>query len=319
MRKDYIAQWYEVREEQGVSDRIHCFLHQPGRQLTDWRPFRHRDTDGMGMLTRIRAELGYCNQTQPRCRDQEEPGFWQTWRRRRQLPRQSAPRQVQWRQPLNPAVSNTGSETLPLLQVLTPDELQALKKAAQARGVSVASLTLAALNRAVFATCLQPGSQAWWFYPVNLRGAVERPPLGNVSSGFYLLLNAGSSAEEIHTQVKQKLQAAEHWWLWKMAHIGRWVGKAGVRFIYRRLSRRQFYLGSFSYLGDWSLPQHPQHIMGICGAGSANYPIATGVTESNGHLSLALKFHPSMASAQQLNQDCLQHWHTALRDLCHDV
>ena len=24
MRKDYIAQWYEVREQQGVSDRIHC-------------------------------------------------------------------------------------------------------------------------------------------------------------------------------------------------------------------------------------------------------------------------------------------------------
>src|SRR5690606_24510526 len=324
MRKDYIAQWYEVREEQGVSDRIHCFLHHPARHLTDWQHYRHRDTDGIGMLTMVRTELGYTDQPLPLSRDRSEPGFWQTWRRRRQLPRETAAKTVHWRPPHNAAGNNAAgnnaeTEALPLLQVLTPDELQALKEVARQRGVSVASLTLAALNKAVFDTCLQPGSQAWWFYPVNLRGAVERPPLGNVSSGFYLLLNAGSSAEEIHAKVKKKLQAGEHWLLWKMAHIGRWIGTAGVRFIYRRLSRSQFYLGSFSYLGDWSLPQHPQTILGCCGAGSANYPIATGVTESNGHLSLALKFHPAVASAQQLNQDCLQHWSAALRDLRHHV
>src|SRR5690606_13836574 len=162
----------------------------------------------------------------PLSRDRSEPGFWQTWRRRRQLPRETAAKTVHWRPPHNAAGNNAETEALPLLQVLTPDELQALKEVARQRGVSVASLTLAALNKAVFDTCLQPGSQAWWFYPVNLRGAVERPPLGNVSSGFYLLLNAGSSAEEIHAQVKKKLQAGEHWWLWKMAHIGRWIGTA---------------------------------------------------------------------------------------------
>lgn len=319
MRKDYIAQWYEVREQQGVSDRIHCCLHQPAAQTTRWQHYRHRDTDGIGMLTMVRTALGYTGQPLPLSRDRSEPGFWKTWRRYRQLAKPTAPKRVAWRQPLNPAVSNTDSEALPLLQVLTPNELQTLKEVARQRGVSVASLTLAALNQAVFATCLQPGSKAWWFYPVNLRGAVERPPLGNVSSGFYLLLDAGISAEEIHALVKQKLQAGEHWWLWKMAHIGRWIGTAGVRAIYRRLSRSQFYLGSFSYLGDWSLPRHPQTILGCCGAGSANYPIATGVTECNGHLSLALKFHPSIANAAQCNQDCLRHWLNTLRDLRHDV
>lgn len=50
MSKDYIAQWYEVREEQGIPDRIQCFLYDRIEQQTEWFNFRHRDMDGIGML-----------------------------------------------------------------------------------------------------------------------------------------------------------------------------------------------------------------------------------------------------------------------------
>src|SRR5690606_41257246 len=106
MRKDYVAQSYGVREEQGVSDRINCFLQQPARHLTDWQHYRHRDTDGIGMLTMVRTELGYTDQPLPLSRDRSEPGFWQTWRRRRQLPRETAAKTVHWRPPHNAAGNN---------------------------------------------------------------------------------------------------------------------------------------------------------------------------------------------------------------------
>lgn len=313
MRKDYIAQWYEVREEQGVSDRIHLFLHDAQNRLTEWHHFRHRDTDGMGMIAAIKDKLGYTHTPLPHCRDTREPGFWRTLRSVRCLPRNHAAKKVQWAEVYSPAEA-TSAEINPDWRLLNAAELQQLKNTAQQRGVSVASLTLACLNRAVFSTCLQPGSHAWWFYPVNVRGAVQGAEQSNLSSGFYLLLDANSSAEAIHAQVKQKLAAREHWWLWKMAHIGRWIGKGGVRFIYQRLSRSQFYLGSFSYLGDWSLPDHPHLLLGVCGAGSANYPIATGVTECNGQLTLALKFHPSVPAAEQAMHKCLQCWQQLLRE-----
>lgn len=324
MRKDYIAQWYEVREEQGISDRIHCFVHQLQEGKTDWYDFRHRDTDGIGMLATMRERLGYPPSTLPCSRDPSEPGFWHTRRSVRRLPRNNTPKRVHWNvatQARQPDMAE------PEFRLLSPATVTALTHHAQQRGVSLASLMLASLNQTVFQQYLKPDSQAWWFYPVNIRNAANAHERSNLSSGFYLCLNQHSTAEQIHAQVKEKLTAKEHWWLWKMAHIGRWIGKPGVRWIYRRISRSQFYLGSFSYLGDWSLPLHTDHIIGVCGAGSANYPIATGITECNGHITLALKFHASISATQPpppaaeptLQQHCLTHWQHNLRSLIDHV
>ncbi len=316
MRKDYIAQWYEVREEQGISDRIHCFIHNSQEQQTQWHHFRHRDTDGIGMLANVREKLGYPASSLPRCRDLTEPGFWQTLNKVRRQRKDRTPKTVHWKKASATKAGETPrAVTEPEFTVLNTTTVSRLKTVAAARGVSLASLTFACLNKVIFSVCLQPGSRAWWFYPVNVRGAVSGPEQSNLSSGFYLALDEHSSAGHIHAQVKAKLVAREHWWLWKMAHIGRWIGKTGVRFIYRRISGSQFYLGSFSYLGDWSLPQHPHSVVGVCGAGSANYPIATGVTECNGQLTLALKFHPSIALAQETQQRCLQLWQQSLQEL----
>ncbi|MCD8522388.1 MAG: hypothetical protein LRY66_09395 [Saccharospirillaceae bacterium] len=314
MRKDYIAQWYEVREEQGISDRIYCFLHDSTEQQTQWFHFRHRDTDGIGMLAHMRKQLGYPASPLPHCRDLSEPGFWQTLRSVRRQRNDPTPKKVHWKSLPTPAAPMVND---PDFVRLDASAVCRLKSLAATRGVSLASLTFACLNQVVFSACLQAGSRAWWFYPVNVRGAVAGPEHSNLSSGFYLAVDGNQSAEQIHAQVKAKLVAREHWWLWKMAHIGRWVGKPGVRLIYRRISRSQFYLGSFSYLGDWSLPRHPHSVMGVCGAGSANYPIATGVTECNGELVLALKFHSSVAITREMQQHCLQQWQQCLQELSH--
>lgn len=265
----------------------------------------------------------------PQCRDTKEPSFWQTLNARWRFKKNPSPKQVAWRIPVTQTTGVTPtSEIEPQFACLSPDEVIRLKQLAQVRGVSVASLMLATLNQTVFQLCLAPYSQAWWFYPVNVRGAVNGPAQSNLSSGFYLCLDADSSAESIHALVKDTLSAQEHWWLWKMAHIGRWIGNVGVRYLYRRISRSHFYLGSFSYVGDWSLPQHPNLIIGACGAGSANYPIATGMTECNGYLSMALKFHPSIAAAHShpntsgrhemhsaIQQQCLLRWQHNVRSL----
>ena len=319
MSKDYIAQWYEVREEYGVPDQIHCFLHNQQTQTTDWHHFRHRDMDGISMIATMKKTLGYKSETLPQCREAQEPGFWQTWQRVRRSPKNKAAKIVRWRNADDSSVNTEffSCANEPDFFVLDSTVLHRLKQQAEECKVSCASLTLAALNKAVFEHCLEPDSQAWWFYPVNVRGADPATHTGNRSSGFYLALNANSSAADIHALVKQKLAAQEHWWLWKMAHIGRFIGKSGVRFIYQRLSQRQFYLGSFSYLGNWSLPDHPALLLGVCGAGSANYPIATGITECNGQLTLALKFHPSLPAAATRQTLCLHSWAAYLQDVAH--
>jgi hypothetical protein len=309
MRKDYISQWYEVREDEGVSDRIHVCLYDKHLDSYQWQHFRHRDTDGIGMITQVKKSLGYSPGPVPVCRDKQEPGFWEVFRRIRRLPKNKLEKKILWKDVQQPEAAQ---ELEPIICVINQNELENIKKAANHQNVSVSSLTLACLNQSLFRHCLKSDSHAWWFYPVNVRGAVNGPVESNLSSGFYLPLDANSTAKDVHRQVKQKLSASEHWWLWKLAHIGRWIGKSGVRFIYQYISRRQFYIGSFSYLGDWSLPDHPQLLLSVCGAGSKNYPVSTGITECNGQLTLALKFHPSVPGAKETMQKTLTTWRQLL-------
>ncbi len=309
---DYIAQWYEVREEMGIPDTIHLFFHNLSNQQQEWQQHRHRDMDGIGMIANTLEGMGYQFPLLPTCRDKCEPELLSVWKQQRQLPRDKAPKQVQWKY-FRHQRDVVSSE--PVVDIIEPALLEHLKDCASMRQVSLASLLLACLNRAAFELLLKPDSTAYWFYPVNVRdqhqGSNDR---GNRSSGFYLPVNHDSSAESIHQQVRQRLRSQQHWWLWKQAHIGRLVGKTGVRWIYKTLSRKQHYLGSFSFLGDWSMPQHPQLVLGVCGAGTENYPIATGITECNQHLSLALKFHPSICRDEQTSARCLQRWVAILKE-----
>jgi len=310
--KDYIAQWYEVREEFGISDAIHIFFHNLSSGNNEFQEFRHRDMDGIGMIARSLEDMGYQHSALPVSRDPQEPGIFSVWKKQRKLQSERLPKTVQW-QSFQSGIQ--AEATMPQIGIIEPDLLEHLKATSAIRGVSLASFILASLNKAAFEQLLQPGSTACWFYPVNIRdqqsGQNDR---GNRSSGFYLPVTENSTAESIHQQVRERLRTQQHWWLWKQAHIGRLIGKRGVRWIYQKLSRSQFYLGSYSFLGDWSMKDHPQLVLGVCGPGSENYPIATGITESNNHLSLALKFHPSICKNDSSTQACLQRWIDILKE-----
>ena len=314
--KDHIATWYEVREELGVSDTIHLFFLNKKNGHTDFESFRHRDMDGIAMLSKALKHKGYQTPPTPMNRDSYEPSLRHVLKQRKLIPQDRWPKQVPWRnisdlghlnQPKTTDASHT--ESLPAIEKIERQWLVLIKQTAQAQNVSTASLMLSCLNKAVFDELLTDNGTVYWFYPVNMRGPIKNKAQSqNLSSGFYLPLNALSSAQEIHQQVKQRLAAQHHWYLWKMAHIGKWVGRIGVKWLYRSISQSQFHMGSFSYLGEWSMPNHPDLLIGCCGPGSANYPISTGITECNGEMTLALKFHPSMPTESVAVERCLHRW-----------
>ncbi|EDM65673.1 possible putitive HlyD family secretion protein, partial [Moritella sp. PE36] len=102
--------------------------------------------------------------------------------------------------------------------------------------------------------------------------------------------------------------------LWWQAHIGKIIGDKGVRRIYQYVSERQFYAGSFSFLGNWPLkddnnPAINQDDMWVCcGIGTKNYPVSTGILLWHEQLSLGLKLHPYIAQDIETTDGLMQSW-----------
>jgi hypothetical protein len=95
---------------------------------------------------------------------------------------------------------------------------------------------------------------------------------------------------DIHEQIKTSLSNKVHWAVWWVHQIGRLIGISGMRYLSNKNAKKNFWVGSFSYLGDWELPIDDIFIGGP--PGSKNFPISVMVMIANSHMTLSLKIHP---------------------------
>ena len=101
---------------------------------------------------------------------------------------------------------------------------------------------------------------------------------------------------------------------WYMANIGKIIGSKGIRYLYSRISEKNFFAGSFSFLGQWPLKDdrltHPDtsDMWVACGIGTPNYPVSTGVILWYGRMSLGIKLHPCICQDPKIVQACIEDW-----------
>lgn len=304
---DYIGMWYRARARLGIDDRIEFIFINPGTGTRHTVALRHRDHDGVGGIAESLRRMGVRQPPMPLSRQVRPPAFWRRWQARPEQ-RQSQPPQWRvfadsWEQPDEP-----------LVQWLTPQQTRALRQRAEARRVSLNSLLLLALHRAVADTLMDGVGPGSWCFPVNMRGVVPmgRPDM-NLSSAFYLTVDRDDTPEQLDRTIRDYLKANIHWRYWHLARIGRVVGQRGVDWLCARLLNGPQHCGSFSNLGVWQIDfvsggLAPDTVFTCCGPGSPNHPVANGMMIVNGSLNLALKLHPSLGASHAVAQQCLQRW-----------
>ncbi len=197
---------------------------------------------------------------------------------------------------------------------LTPPQTRALYRYADDQKVSLNSLLLLALHRAVCTTLMtspQPGS---WCFPVNMRSAVCVPRQEmNLSSAFYLTVSPDDTPATVGQAIRANLKANIHWRYWHLARIGRFIGQPGVDWLCRQMLAGPSHCGSLSSLGEWQMDflsagMAPDTVFCLCGPGSPNHPVANGAMVVNGQLNLALRLHASLGAGEATARRCLQHW-----------
>ncbi|QFI37962.1 efflux RND transporter periplasmic adaptor subunit [Moritella marina ATCC 15381] len=323
--KDYIAMWFQARKAFGIGDRMSVGLLNKSTDEINWFEFAHSEMDGLGGLSTILREHDYPCLELPKIAEKSTPSHWQQVKMLFAGGKSDGPKQIRWKTTFpdyaltnlaNTDCSTQYTNDAPIVNAhFSQAETLEVKKLARKHRVALNIYLFWALNRAVAAQLLASQQDYYWLYPVNLRGALPHvPETGNCSSGVNVLLNNTIAPRDIQLQVKQQIKAKSHWQLWWQAHIGKIIGEKGVRRIYQYVSERQFYAGSFSFLGNWPLkddnnpPVNPDELWVCCGIGTKNYPVSTGILLWHEQLSLGLKLHPYIADDIIKTQSVMQCW-----------
>lgn len=313
--RDHVGIWFEQRRKLGISDTIIFGRYWPDTGTVTTQTFQHSTMDGVSCLAwALREITGQPCSDLPVSRENAPPSPQQL----KQIKRQqgSYTKSLQWRYwNRDSKEQNATACTLFLDRQQTIRAEQYAKEA----GVSLNTLLLWSLNKAVASRLLTPGQEYTWFYPVNLRGAVHHgTDYSNYSSGFYLPVSDNITLQDLHQRIRERLKAGEYWLSWHQAKISRWLPGFLIRYIYQLISKKQFYAGSFSTLGNWPTENTPADSKQdcllpderwfICAPGTANYPVSNAVLIWQGQLTLTLKLHPSITDNTDECEEILCEW-----------
>ncbi|HRO66887.1 MAG TPA: hypothetical protein PL182_04925, partial [Pseudobdellovibrionaceae bacterium] len=103
-----------------------------------------------------------------------------------------------------------------------------------------------------------PDDEAYWLFPVDLRGAFPEAGLNELTLSFVPLHFVGRALPALRSnyqKLRGQLKSGEYWAYYALYHIGDWIGLKGMRFLVDRTHEKSFWMGSFSDLGSWSQPE----------------------------------------------------------------
>jgi hypothetical protein len=312
---DYIAMWFEVRKEVGISDKMSIGQMKKSNGEISWNNFPHSKMDGIGGVATILREHGYPCNNLPKSSEKTVPSLWKLYQLNKKFKKEKKyipSKSIRWKNTY--PCSNDNSAPIENCYFDKSDTLL-IKRNAKNNRVAYSTFLMWALNKAIADNLLDGNQNYYWFYPVNLRGVIQlNLDTSNYSSGINVCLNNYITPKALQQEIKNRIKIKEHWSTWKMAHIGKLIGKPGVRYIYNKISKKNFYAGSFSFLGGWPLKEssnpkeNENEVWVSCGIGTKNYPVSTGIMEWHNQLTLGLKLHPMICQDLSLVKKCLSDW-----------
>ncbi|WP_198119452.1 hypothetical protein [Massilia rhizosphaerae] len=219
-------------------------------------------------------------------------------------------RRQQWKSAFHwtRAVAFLPAEQRVAWRFFTQEETARIVAAAKAAGATVNSYLLCHLDRAVSAELVAPGAPRRWMVPVNLRGAVTRPsPQAPHMSFFGVDLEGDVAPRAVQQRVDRLRRRRYHWGMWMLLHLGRLLGKEGMRNDIRKRERQKHGVtGMFSNLGSWTVDGAGSWL--FCPAITRVYPIGAGCVTMNGRMALALQLHEALGRDVHCTWSLLNAW-----------
>ena len=312
---DPIRSWFIAAEELGEYIGIRFGRIPPGATEPEWTFLRHTDFDGIGGFAEILRQRGAVLPRLAQIKHPSRPSWLPLIKSLPKLLKSRHP--LKWG-PLTGEPKATTNSKPPLAvgwHVFDETETIQIRRACRKGGVTVNSFLLKHLSKAVRSFLKDESSVIPWMVPVNLRGKVtEGRDTANYSSYVGIKVSSYETVHDIHQQIYAALGRGEHWANWYAYESGRLLGQGmKKRFVATGRCMPEWYLGSFSNLGDWDAEK--KITQAECAGGWVFTPpvlrcqlVGAGCVTFQNRLSLTIQVHPELTTDCAVPQSWVQGW-----------
>ncbi len=297
---DWAAKWFEIRAEMGQSDMATMMYQDKGHDFKKVH-FHHREADGFGKIQSLLQQEGI--EIKAPIRPLKKPAsvlhFYLLLKGLLIHPRL----------PHNPwkhfsLSTQSGEPDEVSYWFLTTAENEKLKSLAKSNSLNLSFFIVSEIDQIIKSKLYKnPQDKGVWLSPVDLRGAFPNAPAGQNFVSFIptelVGINNPEAVKSSFEKYKSDLKAGVYWAFWELAHIGRWVGLGGMRWLVKQGTNRSFWMGSFSDLGVWNQEPLMKSVVKdrnwvIAPPGSHAYPVGITTIEWCGSRSITIKVHPAI-------------------------
>jgi hypothetical protein len=312
---DPIKPWFRAVESMDEFIGIRFGHMAPGANKVEWMFLPHTEFDGIGGLAHLLRERGADVGDLPKI---PHPAALSWLSFLRALPGMLAPRhRLAWKSLKQGPKLDKVKQPPPAVavHVFSEEDTAKIRWAARNADVSVNSLLLRHLDRAVRPYLQDPSSATPWMVPVNLRGRVKQPTdVENHSSYIAIRIMASDGAKAVHRRIYNELQKGRHCANWKSYSTGRLCSDAMKRFLIRTdRAISQWNIGGLSNLGiwDWDKSITDPRCLGdwfFSPPVLRSQHLGAGCVTFQGRLTLTLQAHPDLTTSPEVTEAWVRHW-----------
>lgn len=301
--------WYKIIKERGENDRPNFGKYDLETGLVDWLTFSHADMDGVGAMLDFYEKINLPLKNYPYLKEKKVPNFFERLKIFYRMFFCIKKVKTVWKE------NNFGLEPenhrLIYFNIFSAEETLSIENYCKLNQFSVNAF-LMNISSKVLLKELSINTEGSWTLPVNLRPLLKRENLkSNHSSGILVNIQKDDTPQITHNNIRTSLKNKEHWGIWWIHQIGKYIGYNAMRFISNQNAKKYFIIGSFSNLSTWDLP--PGHIWVGGAPGSKNFPLSVMLMKANERLSLSLKIHPFVLKDLDRTKDILDNLVRAIR------
>lgn len=312
---DPIRPWFETLESVGEYAGIRFGRVSASSGEVEWMYLSHAEYDGIGGLAHLLRERGAIIEDLPQI---THPGLLSWWPFIRFLPTMLAPRKVlKWRSlKQGKTIKNTGQPPPAVaFHVFDEEKTAKIRRMSRHASVTVNSLLMKYLDRAIRPSLADPSCAIPWMIPVNLRGRVTQPKdTGNHSSYVGIQIYASESAKDVQNRIYRALNKGQHLAAWQGFTATRGTSaKTKKCLIMSNRATSQWSVGGFSNLGVWD-PDREITAPDCLGDWLFAPPvlrfqmIGAGCVTFQGRLTLTLQIHPELTTSPEVASYWLRAW-----------
>lgn len=163
-----------------------------------------------------------------------------------------------------------------------------------------------------------PKQKRMWMMPVGLYEKVLRdlPPLNRVSF-VELSMEDKTTLEELESQIKRELKSKSYWGTMLTMLPAKFMGQSIFSFLSRYLHLSFRRTGTFSNMGEWTIPDVSQDEWWSFGKGvvARMSPVEATAITLNGKLGVSIHFHSSLGFSESDAKKFLSEWRQAFESI----